>query len=71
MKQIISALTIIKTIKIKNFFQNSFKSYKISNFNFLFLGSVVLYMLTTIACSEEHNLGLVRHRHINNISCKS
>ena len=30
-------------IKIKKLFQNSFKSCKISTFNFCFLGSVILY----------------------------
>ena len=60
-----------KQIKFKNFLTNSFKSCKVSTFNFRFLGSLILHMLSTTACSEEHNFGLERHRHTNNISSDS
>ena len=60
-----------KQLKLKKSFQNSFKSCKISTFNYRFLGSVILHKLNTTACSEEHNFGLVRHRHTNNISYES
>ena len=60
-----------KQLKLKTSFQNSFKSYRISTFNFRFLGSVILHKLSTTACSEEHNFGLVRHRHTNIISYES
>ena len=56
-----------KQFKLKN----SFKSRKISTLNFRFVGSVILHKLSTTACSEEHNFGLVKHRHINNISYES
>ena len=71
--KLISALTIIKKkqLKLKNSFQNSFKSCKISTFNFRFLGSVILHMLSITAYSEEHNFGLVSPRQINNISYES
>ena len=60
-----------KQLKLKKYFQNIFKSFKNSTFNSPFLGSVILHKLSTTACSEEHNLGLVRHRHINNVSYES
>ena len=58
-------------MKLKNSFQNSFKSCKISTFNFCFLGSVILHILSTTASSDQHNFGLKRHRNINNISNES
>ena len=61
----------MKKIKLKNSFQNSFKSCKISIFNFCFLGSVILHKLSTTAASDQHNFGLKRHRNINNISYES
>ena len=60
-----------KHLKLKKSFQNSLKSCKISTLNFRFLGSVNLHKSSTTACSEEHNFGLVRHRHTNNISYES
>ena len=70
MKQIL-VLTITENTKNLKSFQNSFKSCKISTFNSCFLGSVILHKLSTTACSEDHNFGLVRHRHINNVSYES
>ena len=60
-----------KQLKLKSSFQSSFKSCKISTFKFRFLGSVILHMYDTADCSEKHNFGLVRRRHINNISYES
>ena len=60
-----------KQIKLKIFFKKSFKSCKISNFNFCFLGSVILHKLSTTASPDQHNFGLKRHRNINNISYES
>ena len=60
-----------KQLKFKKSVQNSFKSYTISTFNFRFLGSVILHKLCTTACSGQHNFGLERYRHINNISYES
>ena len=57
-----------KQIQLKNSFQNSFKSCKISNFNFCFLGSVILHKLSTTASCDQHNFGLKKLRNINNIS---
>ena len=44
---------IKQTIKIKNSFQNSIKSCKISTFNFCFLGSVILHKLRSTASSDH------------------
>ena len=71
MKQILVLTITEKQLKLKKSFKNSFQSCKISTFNFRFLGSVILHKLSTTACSEEHNFGLVRHRHTNNISYES
>ena len=49
-----------KYLKLKNYFLNSFKSCKISTFYCCFLSSVILHRLSTTACSEEHNFGLIR-----------
>ena len=48
----------------KNYFKNSFKSCLISTFNFCFLRSVILQMLSATASSDQHNFGLIRHRNI-------
>ena len=44
---------------------------QISTFNFCCLGSVILLKLCTTASSDQHNIGLKRHRNINNISYES
>ena len=49
---------------MKTSFPNSTKSCKISTINFCFLGSVILYKLSTTAFSDHHNLGYIRHRNI-------
>ena len=53
--------------KILNKKKNSFKSCKISTFNFCFLGSVILHKLGTADSSDQGNFGLIRQRNINNI----
>ena len=60
-----------KQIKLKNSFQNSLKSCKISTFNFHFLGSMILDKLSTTGSSDQHNFGLKRHRNVSNISYES
>ena len=44
-----------KPLKLKSYFQNSFKSCKISTFSACFLGSVILYKLNTGTSSDQHN----------------
>ena len=54
--------------------QHSFKSCKISTFNFCFLGSVILQKLSTASTTaflDQHNFGLIRRRNINNRSYES
>ena len=58
-------------IKFKTSFQISFKLCKISTFNCLFLGSVILHKLTTTEFTNMHRFGLVWPRHMNNISNES
>ena len=54
------SLTYFKNqIIFKNSDQISFKLCKISTFNCLFLSSVILRKLTTIAFNNTHNFGLV------------
>ena len=43
-----------KQLKLKNSFQNSFKSCKISTFNFGFLGSVILHQLSRAGLGPEN-----------------
>ena len=57
--------------KLNFFIQNSFKSCKISTFNFRFLSSMNLHKLRTPASSDQYNFGLIRQGNINNISYES
>ena len=59
---------IEKTLNLKNFIKNCFKTCKISNFNLCFLSSVILHKLRTTASSDQHKFVMRRQKNINNIS---